>query len=81
MYAVIVFPGGRQFGALILSVSADRLRAVLPGRGDATEFHQIEDRWFSEDGVQVELGAIVAQSPADANQVLANACTAHHSAA
>jgi hypothetical protein len=81
MYAVIVFPGGRQIDALILSASAERLRAVIPGRGDTIEFHQIEGRWFSENGVQVELGAIVAQSPVDANQVLDNACTARQSAA
>ena len=81
MYAVIVFPGGRQIDALILSASAERLRAVIPGRGDTLEFHQIEGRWFAENGVQVELGAIVAQSPVDANQVLDNACTARQSAA
>jgi hypothetical protein len=81
MYAVIVYPGGRQIDALILSASAEKMRAVLPGRGDTTEFHLIEGRWFSESGVQVELGAIVAQSPVDANQVLGHVHTACRSAA
>jgi hypothetical protein len=73
MYTVIVFRGGRQVDALLLSASAERLRVVIPGRGDTAEFQLIEGRWTSESGAHVELGAILTEDPADANRVLANA--------
>jgi hypothetical protein len=73
MYTLIVFPGGRQVDALLLWASAERLRVVIPGRGDTAEFQLIEGRWTSESGGHVELGAILAEDAADAKQFLANA--------
>ena len=73
MYTVIVFPGGRQVDALLLSASPERLRMVIPGRADTAEFHLIEGRWTSESGVGVELGAIIAGDSQGAERVLANA--------
>ena len=73
MYTVIVFPGGRQVDALLLSASPERLRVVIPGRADTAEFQLIEGRWTSESGVPVELGALIAADSVDAARVLANA--------
>ena len=73
MYTVIVLPGGRQVDALLLSASTDRLRVVIPGRGDTAEFQLIEGRWTSESGGRVELGAILSEDSADVQRVLANA--------
>jgi hypothetical protein len=73
MYTVIVLPGGRQVDALLLSATADRLRVVIPGRGDAAEFKLIEGRWISENGGRVELGAILSESSTDVQRVLGNA--------
>ena len=73
MYTVIVFPGGRQVDALLLSASPERLRVVIPGRADTAEFQLIEGRWTSESGVPVELGALIAAYSVDAARVLANA--------
>jgi hypothetical protein len=73
MYTVIVFPGGRQVDVLLLSASPDRLRVVIPGGADTAEFQLIEGRWTSESGGHIELGAILAEDPAAARRVLANA--------
>ena len=73
MYTLIVFPGGRQVDALLLSASADRLRVVMPGRADAAEFRLIDGRWTSESGGPVELGAILAEDAGEATRVLASA--------
>jgi hypothetical protein len=81
MYAVMIFPGGRQVDALLLSASAERLRVVIPGRADTLEFQLIEGRWTSESGGQVELGAILAGDVADAQRVLSNARACTQSAA
>jgi hypothetical protein len=69
MYAVMVFPGGREVGALLLSASAERLRVAIPGRKDVTELRLIEGFWTLESGERVELGAIVAADAADAGRV------------
>ena len=73
MYTAIVFPGGRQVDALMLSATPNCLRVVIPGRADTAEFQMIEGRWTAESGAQVELGAIVVLNTADAARILANA--------
>ena len=72
MYTIIGFPGGRQVDALLLSASAERLRVLMRGTADTTEFQLIEGSWSSESGVHIELGAMIAESPADAERTLAN---------
>jgi hypothetical protein len=73
MFAVMVFPNGRQVDALLLSASPERLRVVIPGRKDTTEIRLIEGRWTSENGAHVELGAILSENEADAARVWAKA--------
>jgi hypothetical protein len=72
MYTAIVFPGGRQVDALLLSASPDRLRVVIPGAKDTAEFQLIAGRWMSESGARIELGAILADGAEDAARVVAN---------
>jgi hypothetical protein len=69
MYTVMVV-GGRQVEALLLSVSPDRLRVVIPGRADAAEFRMIDGQWTSESGTQVQLGAILSAGRADTAMVM-----------
>ncbi len=69
MYTVIVM-GGRQVEALLLSVSPDRLRVVIPGRADTAEFRLIDGQWTSESGAQVELGAILSAGGAGTATVI-----------
>ena len=73
MYTLIVLPGGRQVDALLLSASAEHLRVVMPGRAETAEFRLVDGRWTSESGGHVELGAILAEDPAEVTRVLANA--------
>ena len=73
MYTVIILPGGRQVDALLLSASTNRLRVVMPGRGDTAEFQMIEGRWTSESGERVDLGGIFSENLADIQRILANA--------
>ena len=73
MYTLMILGGGRQVDALLLSASAERLRVVMPGKSDTSEFRLIEGRWTSESGEQVEVGAILAEDAADTRRVLGNA--------
>ena len=69
MYTVIIMEG-RQVEALLLSVSSDRFRVVIPGRADTAEFRIVDGQWTSESGAQVELGAIISTCAADTTTVM-----------
>jgi hypothetical protein len=73
MYTLIVYGGGHQVEALLLSATAERLRVVMPGRADTAEFRLIEGRWTSESGEHMELGAVLAADAEDARRVLGHA--------
>jgi hypothetical protein len=73
MYTLMIFGGGRQVDALLLSASAERLRVVMPGRSDTAEFRLIEGQWTSESGEHADVGAILAADITDARRVLGNA--------
>jgi hypothetical protein len=61
---MLIYPGGRQIDALLLSASADRLRLAIPGCSDAAELRAMDGNWFSESGVGVTVGALIACSTA-----------------
>ena len=81
MYTLIVFGGGRQVDALLLSATAERLRVVMPGSADTAEFQLIDGKWTSESGGHVEVGAILAEDAADVRRVLGRAAGSARSAA
>jgi hypothetical protein len=60
MFALLFLQGGRQVDALLLSASPDRLRVVVPGRGDVMEYRLVENHWQSESGARVEIGAMMS---------------------
>ena len=73
MYTLLIYRGGRQVEALLLSASADRLRLVIPGRAETAELQLIEGRWMTESGAGVEVGALIADHTVRANAILTNA--------
>jgi len=79
MYTVLVMEG-RQVEALLLSVSPDRLRVVIPGRADTAELRMVDGQWTSESGAQVELGAILSADAADTTMVMGLGQKLHRSA-
>ena len=60
MYTLLIYPGGRQVDALLLSASLDRLRLVIPGRAETEELQWSEGRWVTESGAAVEVGGLIA---------------------
>jgi hypothetical protein len=59
MYTIVIYPGGRQVEALLLSATSERLRMVIPGSKDTVEFQRTDGKWTSEKGDRVELGALL----------------------
>jgi hypothetical protein len=70
MYTLLIYRGGRQVEALLLSASADRLRLVIPGRADTAELQWTEGRWITESGAGVEVGALIADHTVCASGIL-----------
>jgi hypothetical protein len=60
MDTVLLLADGRRVNALILSVSTESMRVVIPGHSDTVEFRKIEGGWCSERGVRMEIGALLA---------------------
>ena len=60
MYTVLIYQGGREVEAVLLSATEDCLRFAVNGRNDVTELRNVAGRWVTESGAPVELGAMIA---------------------
>ena len=69
MHLILIYPGGRNVDALLVSATQDLMRVVIRGRADTSEFNLIEGRWTSESGVPIELGAMLADETTDLSQI------------
>ena len=69
MHILLIYPGGRQQGALLLARTRERMRVMMPGQADAVELRRIEGTWMGESGAAVEIGAIMCQAAPVADHV------------
>ena len=60
MHILLIYAGGRHEQALLLEATRERMRVMLPGRGDAVEFRLFDGIWMGESGAKVEIGAVMA---------------------
>ena len=81
MHTIVIYPDGRYMEALLLSATQDLLRVIVRGRGDAFEFKRVQDRWVSEKGVQIEVGALLAEATTDLGRFCSRPATARTLAA
>ena len=81
MHLILIYPGGRNVDALLVSATQDLMRVVIRGRADTSEFNLIEGRWTSESGVAIELGAMLTDETADLSQIHSYYATAGSSEA
>jgi hypothetical protein len=59
MHLTISYFDGRRVEAIVLAVSADRMRISIPGCDDATELRMAGDFWISEAGEVIEIESMV----------------------
>lgn len=62
MHLTISFSDGRRAEAVVLAVSADRMRISIPGSDDATELRATQGAWFTETGEPVEIESMILLS-------------------
>jgi hypothetical protein len=61
MYLTILDSIGGRHEALLLAVSASRMRVVVEGSRDTIELKEAYGQWFCEDGEPVEIVSIMAE--------------------
>ncbi len=62
MHLILSYSDGRLAEAIVLAVSADRMRVCIPGSDDTIELSAAHGRWMSETGELVEIESMVADS-------------------
>ena len=60
MHMIISFRDRRRVEAIVLAVSADRMRISLPNCEDAVELRQAQGVWTTEDGEPIEIESMIA---------------------
>ena len=60
MHMIISFRDRRRVEAIVLALSADRMRIILPDCEDAVELRQAQGVWTSEDGEPIEIESMIA---------------------
>lgn len=60
MHLIISFADGHRAEAIVLAVSADRMRITMPEYEDAMELRLRDGAWMTEDQRPVELEALAA---------------------
>lgn len=59
MHLILRYANGRRADALLLMLSADRMRLILHECNETLEYYRMSDRWVSEDGMRISIEAIV----------------------
>jgi hypothetical protein len=54
---LLIYGGGFQREGLLLAVSPERMRVMMPGMTDVLEFRRIDGVWVGESGAAVEIAA------------------------
>jgi hypothetical protein len=60
MQMTLRYPDGRRRESLLLAANPERMRVVIESQRDTVELHQIDSRWFTEEGAEVEIEALLA---------------------
>lgn len=50
---------------VMLAVSKDRMRIVLPGSEDTTDLYRFDGQWYTADNTPVELAALMTDGQTD----------------
>ena len=49
----------------MLAASRERMRIVIDSQGDAIELHEVDARWYTEEGAEIEIEAVITIASVD----------------
>lgn len=62
MHLILSYSDGRRTEAVVLAMTAERMRISIPGASDAIELRAEQELWISESGERVEIDAVLTAS-------------------
>ena len=60
MQMMLLFENGQRVQTILLALSPDRMRVVVPSCGDTLELRLIKDQWMTEEGDAVDIELMMA---------------------
>ena len=65
MLMTIRYQSGPRVEAVLLAANRERMRVVFDSQPDTTELHRVDARWFTEEGAEIEVEALIPISATD----------------
>jgi hypothetical protein len=62
MLMTIRYKEGLRVEAVLLAADRERMRIAIGSRRDTTELHKVDACWFTEDGAEIEIDALIPLS-------------------
>ena len=71
MLMTIRYQSGLRVEAVLLAVSRERMRIAIDSQPDTIELHKVDACWFSEEGAEIEIKALVPIAETDVSHFCA----------
>jgi hypothetical protein len=65
MRLIFSFSDGRRMEGMLVAVSPDQLRFLVPGLEDAMVIQRVAGYWTTEDGERIELECVIMNNEPD----------------
>jgi hypothetical protein len=62
MLMTIRHQNGMKAEAVVLAAGRDRMRVALDSKYDTIELHELDARWYTEEGAEIEIEALVVSA-------------------
>jgi hypothetical protein len=67
MLMTIRYQNGLRAEAVVLAANRERMRVAITAEGDTLELHEVDARWFTEKGAEIEIEALIPIAGVDAS--------------
>ena len=67
MRMTIRFQSGLRVEAVLLAANRERMRVAVDSQPDAIELHKIDAAWYTDDGAEIEIEALISIAGLDAS--------------
>jgi hypothetical protein len=65
MRMTVRYQNGLRAEAVLLAASRERMRVVVDSQRDTIELHMVDACWFTEEGAEIEIEALIPVSGTD----------------
>jgi hypothetical protein len=73
MLLTIRYENGLRIEAILLAVNPERMRVVVPSQRDTIELHKEGVCWYTEEGAEIEIEALIPIAGTDVSSFCAAA--------